>query len=179
MWVISFSLFLVDWRHTMSSKKFASLVLGAVLSSVLSIAQAQVPQYGSNINNDQARKAVAGAIAEARKINVPMAVAVVDTAGQLMAFERLDNTQIGSIGVSQDKAVSAAIYRRSTKVFQDAVAGGGVGLRVLTLRGANAVEGGLPLIVDGKIIGAIGVSGGSAEQDGVVAKAGSDGLAAK
>jgi glc operon protein GlcG len=151
----------------MSSKKFASLVLGAVLSSVLSIAQAQ------------ARKAVAAAIAEARKINVPMAVAVVDTAGQLMAFERLDNTQIGSIGVSQDKAVSAAIYRRSTKVFQDAVAGGGVGLRVLTLRGANAVEGGLPLIVDGKIIGAIGVSGGSAEQDGVVAKAGSDGLAAK
>jgi glc operon protein GlcG len=154
-------------------------VLGAVLSSTLSIAQAQVPQYGSNVSNEQARKAVAAAIAEARKINIPMAVAVVDTAGQLMAFERLDNTQFGSIGVSQDKAVSSAIYRRSTKVFQDAVAGGGVGLRVLTLRGANAVEGGLPLIVDGKIIGAIGVSGGSAEQDGVVAKAGSDGLAAK
>jgi glc operon protein GlcG len=104
---------------------------------------------------------------------------VVDTAGQLMAFERMDNTQIGSIGVAQDKAVSAAIFRRSTKVFQDAVAGGGAGLRVLTLRGANAVEGGIPLTADGKIIGAIGVSGGSAEQDGVVAKAGLDGLAAK
>jgi glc operon protein GlcG len=163
----------------MSSKKLVSVVLGALLGSVISVAQAQVPQYGSNINNEQARKAVASAIAEARKISIPMAVSVVDTAGQLMAFERLDNTQIGSIGVAQDKAVSAAIYRRSTKVFQDAVAGGGVGLRVLTLRGANAVEGGLPIIVDGKIIGAIGVSGGSAEQDGVVAKAGLDGLVAK
>lgn len=71
------------------------------------------------------------------------------------------------------------LYRRSTKVFQDALAGGGAGLRILTLRGANAVEGGLPIVVDGKIIGAIGVSGGSAEQDGVVAKAGPDGLAAK
>jgi glc operon protein GlcG len=151
---------------------------GAALCSLAPV-QAQVPQYGANINYEQARKAVANSVAEARKINIPMAIAVVDTAGQLMAFERLDNTQIGSIGVAQDKAVSSAIYRRSTKVFQDLVAGGGVGLRVLTLRGANAVEGGLPLVVDGKIIGAIGVSGGSAEQDGVVAKAGADGLAAK
>ena len=116
-------------------------------------------------------------MADARKQNIPMAVAIVDTAGLLVAFERMDNTQSGSIGVAQDKAVSAAMFRRSTKVFQDAVAGGGAGLRVLTLRGANAVEGGLPIIVDGKIIGGIGVSGGSAEQDGVVAKAGLDGLA--
>jgi glc operon protein GlcG len=108
-----------------------------------------------------------------------MAVAVVDNAGLLVAFERMDNTQTGSIAVSQDKAASAALYRRSTKVFQDALAGGGAGLRILTLRGANAVEGGLPLVVDGKIIGAIGVSGGSAEQDGVVAKAGSDVFVAK
>jgi uncharacterized protein GlcG (DUF336 family) len=118
-------------------------------------------------------------MAEARKISVPMAVAVVDTAGQLVAFERMDNTQTASIGVAQDKAVSAAMYRRPTKVFQDALAGGGAGLRILTLRGANAVEGGLPILVDGKIVGAIGVSGGSAEQDGVVAKGGLDALAAK
>ena len=103
-----------------------------------------------------------------------MAVAVVDTAGQLVAFERLDNTQSASVGVAQDKAVSAAMYRRPSKVFQDLVAGGGVGLRVLTLRGAIAVEGGLPITVDGKIVGAIGVSGGSSEQDGVIAKAGLD-----
>jgi uncharacterized protein GlcG (DUF336 family) len=146
----------------------AALVLGA------SAAQAQVPQYGTPVNYEQARKIVAAAIADAKRQSLPMAVAVVDNAGQLVAFERMDNTQTASILVSQDKAVSAAMYRRPTKAFQDLVAGGGVGLRVLTLRNANAVEGGLPLIVDGKIIGAIGVSGGSSDQDGVVAKAGAD-----
>ena len=120
---------------------------------------------------------MAAAVAEARKQNLPMAIAVVDTAGQFVAFERMDNTQTGSIGVAQDKAISAAMFRRPTKVFQDAVAGGGAGLRVLTLRGANAVEGGLPMLADGRIIGAIGVSGGSAEQDGVIAKAGLEGPA--
>jgi glc operon protein GlcG len=160
-------------------KQLLSLLLTGSALAFSAQAQAQVPQYGANINYEQARKAIASSMAEAKKISIPMAVAVVDTAGQLVAFERLDNTQIGSIGVAQDKAVSSAIYRRSTKVFQDLVAGGGVGLRVLTLRGANAVEGGLPLVIDGKIVGAIGVSGGSAEQDGVVAKAGADGFAVK
>lgn len=158
----------------MKIRALRTLLLAAALGCVSAVALAQVPQYGANVNHEQARKAVAAAVAESRKMSLPMAIAVVDTAGQLVAFERMDNTQTGSIGVSQDKAGSAAMYRRSTKVFQDAVAGGGAGLRVLTLRGANAVEGGLPLVLDGKIIGAIGVSGGSAEQDGVVAKAGAD-----
>jgi uncharacterized protein GlcG (DUF336 family) len=142
-------------------------------------ALAQVPQYGPNVSQEQAHKAVAAALAEARKINVPMAVTVVDNAGQLVVFDRMDNTQTGSIAVSQDKAMSAAMFRRPTKAFQDGLAAGGAGLRLLTLRGANAVEGGIPLVVDGKIIGGIGVSGGSAEQDGGVAKAGADALAAK
>ena len=167
------------WRHPWLSKKLTSLFAGAALCCLMGAAQAQVPQYGANVNHEQARKALAAAVAEARKQSLPMAVAVVDNAGQLVAFERMDNTQTGSIGVSQDKAVSAAMYRRSTKVFQDVLAAGGAGLRVLTLRNANAVEGGLPLVVDGKIIGAIGVSGGSAEQGGVVAKAGLDGMMAK
>ncbi len=153
--------------------------LAAALVFTASAAQAQVPQYGTSVNHETARKVVAAAIADAKRQNLPMAVAVVDNAGQLVAFERMDNTQTASIQVSQDKAVSAAMYRRPTKAFQDLVAGGGVGLRVLTLRNANAVEGGLPLTVDGKIIGAIGVSGGSSDQDGVVAKAGVDGLSAK
>jgi len=143
----------------------------------LAHAQAQIPQYGANVSHEQARKAMAAAIAEARRMNLPMAVAVVDTAGQLVAFERLDNTQTASVGIAQDKAMSSAMYRRPTKVFQDLLAGGGVGLRVLTLRGANAVEGGLPLVVDGKIVGGLGVSGGTPEQDGAVAKAGTDSLA--
>jgi uncharacterized protein GlcG (DUF336 family) len=156
--------------------RFAAAVFCMLVASAV---MAQVPQYGANVNQEQARKAIAGALAEARKINVPMAVTVVDTAGQLVAFERMDNTQTGSIAVSQDKAVSAAMFRRPTKAFQDVVAGGGAGLRILTLRGASAVEGGVPLTVDGKIIGAIGVSGGSAEQDGEVAKSGSTALTAK
>jgi glc operon protein GlcG len=158
-------------------KKLISLSAIIALCGVMSVAHAQVPQYGANITQAQAQKALAGAVAEGQKISVPMAIAIVDTAGQLVAFVRADNTQVGSLGVSQDKAVSAALYRRPTKVFQDVLAAGGAGLRVLTLRGANAVEGGVPITVDGKIIGAIGVSGGSAEQDGVVAKAGLDALA--
>lgn len=140
---------------------------------------AAMPQYGTSLNHEAARRVLAAALADARRQGLPMAVAVVDNAGLLVAFERMDNTQTGSIAVAQDKAVSAALYRRSTKVFQDLVAGGGVGLRVLTLRGANAVEGGLPLTVDGRIVGAIGVSGGTSDQDGVVAKAGAEALLAR
>lgn len=163
----------------MRIKSLSSLLAATALWCFASAAQAQVPQYGANVTAEQARKAVVGAAAEAKKINVPMAITVVNTAGMLVSFELMDNTQYGSIAVSNDKASSAALYRRPTKVFQDALAGGGAGLRVLTLRGANAVEGGIPLVLDGKIIGAIGISGGSAEQDGVVAKAGQDAMVAK
>ena len=160
----------------MTQRSIATLIAAAALTCLASVAHAQVPQYGNNVSHEQARKAIAAAVADAKKQNLPMAIAVVDNAGQLVAFERMDNTQTGSVAVSQDKAVSAAMYRRPTKVFQDALAAGGAGLRILTLRNANAVEGGVPLMADGKIIGAIGVSGGSAEQDGVVAKAGVDGM---
>ncbi|MEQ1806975.1 MAG: heme-binding protein, partial [Burkholderiaceae bacterium] len=111
----------------MVAKSFTSLLAASALWCLVGAAQAQVPQYGANITYDQAHKTLAAAIADARKQNIPMAVAIVDTAGQLMAFDRMDNTQIGSIAVSQDKAVSAALYRRPTKVFQDALAGGGAG----------------------------------------------------
>ncbi len=155
---------------------FRRVLAAAALAACAFSVHAQVPQYGTNINHETARKVLAGAVAEARKQNLPMAIAVVDNAGQLVAFERMDNTQTASTAIAQDKGVSAAMYRRPTKAFQDVLAAGGVGLRVLTLRGAVAVEGGVPLVVDGKIIGAIGVSGGSSEQDGVVAKGGTDAL---
>jgi uncharacterized protein GlcG (DUF336 family) len=142
-------------------------------------AMAQVPQYGANVTLEQAKKAIAAAQAEARKNNWPVAVAIVDNAGHLVAFEKMDNTQTASVEVAQDKAVSAAIYRRSTKVVQDGLAGGGAGLRLLALRGMSPVEGGLVLMIDGKIVGGIGVSGVTSEQDGVAAKAGADALSAK
>ena len=157
------------------------LALAAATSFVLATgsAFAQVPQYGNNVNLEQARKAIAAGQAEARKNSWPVAIAVVDNAGHLVAFEKMDNTQTASVEVAQDKAVSAAIYRRTTKVVQDGLAGGGAGLRLLGLRGMSPVEGGIPLIVDGKIIGGIGVSCVNSDQDGMVAKAGADALAAK
>jgi uncharacterized protein GlcG (DUF336 family) len=89
-------------------------------------------------------------------------------------LEKLDNTQYGSITAAEDKARSALDFKRPTKVFEDLVAQGGIGLRTLGLHGASPLEGGIPIIRDGAIIGAIGVSGGSSVQDGQVAKAGAD-----
>jgi uncharacterized protein GlcG (DUF336 family) len=103
-----------------------------------------------------------------------MAIAIVDPNGTLVYFEKMDNTQNGSANVAVDKARSAALFKRPTKAFQDALAAGGDGLRILALQGAVPVDGGFPIIVAGKIIGAIGASGGTSAQDGQVAKAGSD-----
>jgi uncharacterized protein GlcG (DUF336 family) len=101
-----------------------------------------------------------------------MAIAIVDPAGDLVYFEKMDNTQVGSVDVAQAKARAAARFKRPTKAFQDALTAGGEGWRILSLEGAVAVEGGLPLIVGGRIVGAIGASGGSSQQDGVVAAVG-------
>ncbi len=138
-------------------------------------APAIVP-YGVSITPDAAKKLAAAAIAEARKNNWAMAVAVVDTGGYLVYFERMQDTQLGSVEISIEKAKSAALFRRPTKSFQDTLAAGGQGLRMLGLTGAVPVEGGIPLIVGGKIIGAIGASGGSSDQDGHTAQAGADAL---
>ena len=150
-----------------------SIFLSMTASSAV---QAQVPQYGTTINLEQAKKVLAAAQAEARKNNWPVAVAIVDLHGFLVAYEKLDNTQTASVQIAIDKAASAAMYRRPTKVFQDAVTGGGAGMRVLNLRAASTVEGGLPIILDGKIVGGVGVSGVNSDQDGVVAKAGTEAL---
>ena len=127
---------------------------------------------GPAISVETAKKAVTAALAETRKNGWLMAGAVVSPAGVLIYYEKMDNTQIGSAEVAIDKARSAALYKRPTKAFQDALAGGGVGLRVLALKGAVPVEGGLPIIIDGKLVGAIGLSGDLSEHDGQCAAAG-------
>ncbi len=137
-------------------------------------AQTGAPAYGTNIGLDGAKKVAAAAIAEARKNNFTMAISVVDTAGNLIYFEKMDGTQTGSVNVSIDKARSAALFKRPTKAFQDVVASGGVGLRILGLQGAVPVDGGIPLMEGGKIVGAIGASGGSSEQDAQCAQAGAN-----
>ncbi len=148
-------------------------MLTAVLfSTVAVVAQAQTPGYGANITLAQAKVVLAAAEAEAVKQNFTVAVAVVDTAGNLVAFSKGDNTQIASVNISQGKAYTAVGFKRPTKALQDTIAAGGVGLRTLTLEGVVAAEGGVPLVLNGQIVGAIGVSGMTSEQDGVVAAAG-------
>lgn len=143
----------------------ASVALAASLP-----AQMPIP-YGTPIPLEKAKAVAAVAVAEAQKNNWTMAVTIVDTNGDLIFFEKLDGTQLGSIDLSIDKARSAARFKRSTKTYEDAVAGGGVGMRILKVEGAMPVEGGIPLVENGKIIGAIGVSGGQSAQDGICATA--------
>ena len=148
---------------------FTALLLAASMTNAQT---APAPAYGTSIGVEAAKKVAAAAVAEARKNNFTMAISVVDTAGNLVYFEKMDGTQTGSVNVSIEKARSAVLFKRPTKAFQDAVAQGGVGLRMLGLPGAVPVEGGIPLIEGGKIVGAIGASGGTSEQDGQCAQAG-------
>ena len=137
-------------------------------------ARAQTPPpYGPPIGLAAAQKAAAAAIATARKNNyVPYSVAVVDSGGNLVLFERMDNGQYGSVRIAIAKARSAVLFKRPTKVFDELLAKGRTA--VLGLRGITPSEGGVLLISGGQIVGAIGASSGSPEQDGIVAKAGAD-----
>jgi uncharacterized protein GlcG (DUF336 family) len=152
--------------------KIFQILTALLFSTVAVVAQAQTPGYGANITLAQAKVVLAAAEAEAVKQNFTVAVAVVDTAGNLVAFSKGDNTQIASVNISQGKAYTAVGFKRPTKALQDTIAAGGVGLRTLTLEGVVAAEGGVPLVLNGQIVGAIGVSGMTSEQDGVIAAAG-------
>ncbi len=156
---------LVIWALFLSSN-----ALGADEKPAAPVSSYAIP-IGATISLDAAKRAAAAAAAEARKNNWRMAIAVVDPAGSLIYYEKMDDTQIGSAKVAIDKARSAALYKRPTKAFQDAIAGGGLGVRVLGLEGAVPVEGGLPLMSGGKLVGAIGVSGDLSEHDAQCASA--------
>jgi len=165
----------------MSDHRFVKflLVLAFLCCVVNALAQqpaanSNLTPYGPPVSLEAAKKAAAAALAETRKNNWNMAVAVVDPGGNLVYYEKMDNTQLGSAKIAVNKARSAALFKRPTKAFQDALAGGGVGLRVLALEGAVPVEGGVPLMEDGKIIGGIGLSGDTSEHDAQCARAGAD-----
>ena len=153
----------------------AATTIALALVAATALAQMPIP-YGMSINGENAKKVAATALAEARKNNWTMAAAIVDTAGDLVYFEKLDGTQGASVTIAQDKARSAARFKRPTKALQDVLAAGGEGLRLLAIQGAVPVEGGVPIVVDGKIVGAIGVSGGTSAQDGQCARVGADTL---
>lgn len=128
--------------------------------------------YGPPITLADAKSIMAAAEREAMAHQWPMAVAIVDSTGHLVLFQRIDQTQLGSIEVSVAKAMTAVKFRRATKVFEDAIAAGGAGWRIATMPGVTALEGGVPIVVKGHVIGAIGVSGMLSTQDAQVATAG-------
>ena len=165
------------WRKTVVRSAVAGMIVlcGLAIGRAQTQTPAQAPSpYGANVSLENAKKVAAPALAEAEKNHWNMAVAIVDTSGNLVYYEKMDNTQLGSANVAIEKARTAALFKRPTKAFQDTLAAGGDGLRVLTLKGVVAVEGGIPLVMDGQIVGAIGVSGAASAQDAQCAKAGAD-----
>jgi len=130
-----------------------------------------IPMYGESITLEKAKKLVAAAETFAVSKKWQIAVAIVDTSGDLVMLVTMDNTQRASIDIAIGKAKTANNFKRPTKAFEDVIAGGGAGLRILAVPGLFPIEGGEPIYVDGKIVGAIGVSGMSAAQDQEVVKA--------
>lgn len=139
-----------------------AIAAGVLLTSAGAYAQQpipQPPQYGPPISLAQAMKVAAAAQANSEKLGVHSVITIVGPSGDLIYFAKMDGAQYGSIGISQRKARTAAMYRRPSKAFEDVVAGGGAGITALTLPNVIASAGGLPIMQNGKVIGAIGVSG--------------------
>jgi uncharacterized protein GlcG (DUF336 family) len=128
--------------------------------------------YGLPISLAEAKTVAAAAEREAASNGLAVIIAIVDSAAQLVLLERLDHAQFGSIDVAISKAQTAVKFKRPSKAVQDAIAQGGIALRMLTIPNISGIEGGIPLLKDGKIVGAIGVSGALAQQDSQVAEAG-------
>ena len=154
---------------------FGKLVATLVLMGAAGIAFAQTP-YGMPITLDWAKRAMAAAEAEAKKNNWPVAIVIVDSGGNMVMMQKLDNTQHGSVDIARGKAATAVNLRRPTKALEDAIAAGGNNLRLLAVNGVYPLEGGIPLVMDGRIVGGIGVSGVQSGQDAQCAAAGQNAL---
>lgn len=136
----------------------------------------KLPPYGPSITLAQAKQVAQAGLAPASANGWTMVIAIVDPGGHLVYLEKMDETQVGSVEIAVSKARSAALFKRPTKMFQERLARGGDGLLVLQLKGVIPVEGGVPITVDGKLIGALGVSGGSSAEDEACAAAGAAAL---
>ena len=157
----------------MRFKTRALVVAGAMLfATPLSAQQAAPPPYGAPIELEVAKKIMVAAEAEAVRNNWQVAIAILDSGGHLVMLQKLDNTQLISIRVAEAKAKTALGFRLPTKMLEDAVTAGGAGTRLLALENIAPFEGGFPIIVDGKIVGAIGVSGVLSAQDAQIGRAG-------
>ena len=158
----------------MNGRAVSVSVISVVLALCLAGTGWGEPMQKKSLSLEDARKASAAAAVEAKKNKWNMAIAVVDDGGHLIYFERIDETQFGSIDIAIGKARTAASLKRPTKALEDALNGGQYA--ILTFPNILPREGGLPIFADGKVIGAIGVSGGKSSEDAQVAKAGVDAL---
>jgi glc operon protein GlcG len=140
------------------------------------VSTAMLP-YGPPVTLDQAKRAMAAAELEAMKNSWQVAIAILDSGGNLVVFHKIDNTQLSATEGAEGKARTALQFKRPSKALDDAIAAGGGGMRLLALKDITPLEGGLPLVANGMIVGAIGVSGALSSQDGQVAKIGADTLA--
>jgi uncharacterized protein GlcG (DUF336 family) len=157
-------------------KTIVGACLIALLAALPARAQTTPPPYGPPISIEGARKVMAAAEAEAGKNNWSVVIAIIDSGGHVVMIHRHDNVQLSSIEISQGKAKTALMFKRPSKVLDDAISSGGPGLRFLALKDIVPLEGGLPILADGKIVGAIGVSGVLSSQDAQIARAGLEGL---
>jgi uncharacterized protein GlcG (DUF336 family) len=157
---------------------FRSLALACALavSTVPALAQGvestTLPPYGPPITLDQAKRMMAAAELEAKQNTWQVAITIIDSGGNLVMFHKIDNSQLSATGLSEGKARTALEFKRPSKDLDEAIARGGGGNRLLALKNITPVEGGLPIMLDGKVIGAIGVSGAVSAQDTQIAKAG-------
>jgi glc operon protein GlcG len=155
-------------KLTLLAIAFAAVVLNASPSS----AQTPPPPYGAPITLDVAKKIMAAAEAEAVKNNWQVVITIIDSGGHMVMMQKADNTQLASISASEGKAQTALAFKLPSKALEDAITAGGAGTRLLALKNIAPFEGGFPILIDGKIVGAIGVSGALSSQDAQVAKAG-------
>ena len=154
----------------------AMFLTGSAVGPASAQQPSATPPYGPPITLDDAKRAMAAAELEAAKNSLQVAITILDSGGNMVMFHKFDNTQLASIGASQGKARTALFFKRPSKALDDAIAAGGAGLRLLAVKDITPLEGGQPILVDGKVVGAIGVSGALSSQDAQVAKAGADAL---
>lgn len=172
------------FTHLSAANALRLLVLGAALALPLAQAQTAAPAapaaapapYGAPITLEAARKVMAAAEAEARTNNWNVVITIVDSGSHVVLLQRMDNTQYGSLDIATGKAKTAVNFRRPTKALEDVIAGGSAGLRLLRVDGMMPLEGGILIIEGGKIIGGIGVSGVTSQQDAQIARAGLEAL---
>jgi uncharacterized protein GlcG (DUF336 family) len=146
------------------------------LMAAAPVAAQQMPPYGPPITLDQAKRVMAAAELEAAKNSWNVVITILDSGGNMVMMHRFDNTQLASIDIAEGKARTALKFKRPSKALEDAIASGGAGLRLLAVKDIAPLEGGLPITVDGKIVGAIGVSGVLSSQDAQIGRAGIEAL---